>query len=119
MADENNIRRVLIKYTDAQEPDEIIEIPNDWKMTFGPWAPRAGGGPKAFTQAEVQAKPGWILRVYEGKEMQRAVFTNVESFRDMSIPLFRRTITVVPMGEDEIREEEDVVDTSEFEEVKF
>ena len=98
-------RRVLIKYTDPQEPDEIIEIPATWKMTFGPWAPR-GGGLRAYSENQVQQKPGWILRVYQTKEQQRAVFTNVESFRDLSIPLFRRTITVVPMGPDEVKEEE-------------
>jgi len=110
-----DLRRVLIKYTDPQEPDEIIEIPGDWKMTFGPWAPRSGGaGPKAFTQAVVQNQPGWILRVYETKEKQRAVFTNVESFRDLSIPVFRRKIVVIPMGEDELRDEEVNIDLNDF-----
>lgn len=96
-------RRILIKYTNPQEPDEIIEIPEDWKITFGPWSPRERS--RAMTQNMVEAKPGWILRVYESKEKQRAVFTNVESFRDLSIPLFRGKITVVPMKMDEVTED--------------
>ena len=68
-------------------------------MTFGPWSPRAAGGPRAFTEAEIQNRPGWILRVYEAKESQRAVFTNVARFRDLGIPVFRRKIILIPDGQ--------------------
>jgi len=110
-----DLRRVLIKYTDPQEPDEIVEIPGNWKITFGPWSPQTrSDAPKTYSEADNQRKPGWILRVYEGKEKQRAVFTNVESFRDLSIPLFRRKIIVVPMGEDEVRDEQVTEDMNAF-----
>jgi len=113
--DKQDLRRVLIKYTDLQEPDEIIEIPDDWKMTFGPWSPRnRSDTPRTYTEGDNQRKPGWILRIYEGKEQQRAVFTNVESFRDLSIPVFRKKITVVPMGKDEVHEEKVTEDMSDY-----
>lgn len=116
----SDTRRLLIKYTDPQEPDEIVEIPDSWKVTFGPWSPRAGQQQSTRTfpaQNELHNKPGWILRVYETKEKQRAVFTNVESFRDLGVPLFRRKIVIVPMGTDEMVEEAVSVDMKAFEEV--
>ena len=54
-----------------------ITVPSSWKVTFGLFAPGAVGN--AGKSA---------LRFYEGsKENQRAVFMEVESFRDMSVPL--------------------------------
>jgi hypothetical protein len=55
-----------------------IEIPATWKVTFSKVNPQAGG-------YEAMA-----LRVYEGEEKQRACFSDVVSFRDISIPLTRR-----------------------------
>lgn len=56
-----------------------IIIPKDWKVTFGTLIP---GG-----KTEVNPERGLALRVYSGstKEQQHAVFTDVVSFRDMSI----------------------------------
>lgn len=54
-----------------------ITVPSAWKVTFGLFAPGSQGN--AGKSA---------LRFYEGsKENQRAVFQDVEAFRDMSIQL--------------------------------
>lgn len=57
-----------------------MSIPETWKVTYGPINP-AG---KSYGTDNA-------LRVYEdaGKEKQRAIFTNVISFRDLSIPVQR------------------------------
>ena len=60
-----------------------IHIPADWKVTFGPLIP--GGRDGHGTLA---------LRFYEGKEHQRAIFTDVKSFRDSSIQIEERQIKV-------------------------
>ncbi len=60
----------------------IITIPEEWKITYGhlhggatdKYGREAGGG-------------GSVLRVYETKAKQRAVFNDVQSFIDMSIPV--------------------------------
>ena len=53
-----------------------IDIPANFKVTFGSLSPgsKYGGG-------------GMALRVYESDTKQRAVFTDVISFRDLSIPV--------------------------------
>ena len=53
-----------------------IDIPANFKVTFGSLSPgsKYGGGAMA-------------LRVYESDTKQRAVFTDVISFRDLSIPV--------------------------------
>jgi hypothetical protein len=57
----------------------IVEVPDDWKVTFGAMAP---GGKNPYS-----GHGGWTLRFYETKEKQRAVFTDVVSFRDLSLPV--------------------------------
>jgi hypothetical protein len=52
-----------------------IDIPANWKVTFGPLAPGSKFG-----------SGGYALRVYESETKQRAVFVGVDSFRDLSIP---------------------------------
>lgn len=61
-----------------------IDIPDDWKVTYGPVTP----GAKSYGGAE------YALRIYETESKQRAIFTNVKSFRDLSIPV-RRLVTSV------------------------
>lgn len=60
-------------------PDLRITIPEDWKITFAPVNPSQGYGDNA-------------LRLYETKDKQRAVFTNIVSFRDLSIPVQQRLV---------------------------
>ena len=55
-----------------------MEIPDSWKVTYGPVSP----GSKSYGD-------GNALRVYENETKQRAIFLNVVSFRDLSIPVQR------------------------------
>lgn len=76
MTDETTTRTLEVRTRD----DGVfrIEIPVAWKCTFSKVNPQAGG-------YECMA-----LRVYENEDKQRACFTNVVSFRDLSIPFTRR-----------------------------
>lgn len=60
-----------------------VTVPEDWKVTFGPLTPGGKGEPSHGAKA---------LRFWTGKDKQRAVFTNVESFRDMSIPIEEKVV---------------------------
>lgn len=68
-----------------------MTIPEAWKVTYSAVNPGKGG----YAAGEN------ALRVYEdaGKEKQRAIFTNVISFRDLSIPVQR--LIVREKGKDE------------------
>lgn len=55
-----------------------VTVPDDWKVTFGPVAPGARG------YADL------ALRFWEAENKQRAIFRNVDSFRDLSIPYSRQ-----------------------------
>jgi hypothetical protein len=57
-----------------------IDIPENWKITFGPTCVGVG------KTAGVERIP-LCLRIYESDTLQRAIFTDVVSFRDMSIPI--------------------------------
>lgn len=67
-----------------------ITIPTSYKVTFGPVA--VGGKLRNGGWGE----PGgsMALRIYESDIKQRAVFTGVKSFRDMSILLQREEVKV-------------------------
>jgi hypothetical protein len=56
-----------------------IDIPADWKVTYGPVSPGTKGS----------YGEGNALRIYESDTKQRAIFTGVQSFRDVSIPVQR------------------------------
>lgn len=74
-------RTLLIKKKDDTELQ--IDIPEEWKVTFGPAA--AG-------IARSEGRVPLALRIYETEKLQRAIFTDVESFRDMSIPIREKRI---------------------------
>jgi hypothetical protein len=88
-------RRLLLVMQDGTQ--KKIEIPDDWKVTFGALIPG---------QKESAGKIG--LRLWSGKkgqEMQHAVFTDVSSFRDMSFDILeqveeRQTETFVKQGDE-------------------
>lgn len=65
-----------------------IDIPDDWKVTFGPVA--VGGSKRGFGDPS----GSMALRLYESEIRQRAIFTGVTSFRDLSIPVKRLVRTV-------------------------
>lgn len=57
-----------------------VTVPASWKVTFSAFMPGHGGGPRDL---------GPSLRIYEGRDKQRACFTNVVAFRDLSMPMER------------------------------
>lgn len=59
-----------------------ITIPSTWKVTYGPVSPGK------YTEG------GNALRIYEDDKRQRAMFTNVTSFRDMSLKTLKENKTV-------------------------
>lgn len=61
-----------------------VKVPSSWKVTFGPFTP----GSKGYDSG----KP--CLRFYEANDKQRAVFTDVRSFRDLSIELVKKVIDI-------------------------
>ncbi len=67
----------LIVHKDSTE--RKITVPSDWKVTFGPatagFSKGTSGGPTVPL----------ALRFYENEKKQRAIFTDVVSFRDLSI----------------------------------
>lgn len=70
-------KNYLVKSTHGE--DFIIQLKANWKLTFA-----------AVNPASAQSySKGFCLRVYEGQKL-RAVYANVEGFRDLSIPLVRK-----------------------------
>ena len=59
-----------------------ITVPEDWKVTFGP----AVKGSRASESRSTYKMP-MALRFYESETKQRAIFTDVKSFRDTSIKI--------------------------------
>jgi hypothetical protein len=62
-----------------------VTVPATWKVTFGPLVP------SEVRHGDVRT---FALRFYETKEQQRAVFTDVVSFRDMSLEVEERVSKV-------------------------
>lgn len=62
--------------------DFVIEIPACWKLTFGAVNPGAAGGNNGRYDLH-------CLRAWEGEKL-RAVWGNVQGFRDLSIPMARK-----------------------------
>lgn len=58
-----------------------VTVPSSWKVTYGPVSPgsKYGGGDN-------------VLRFYEAENKQRALFTNVREFRDLSIEVVSQKI---------------------------
>ena len=65
-----------------------ITVPSSWKVTFGP-AARGTNGPSQRNYNMPLA-----LRFYENEKKQRAIFTDVKSFRDTSIVIEEERISV-------------------------
>lgn len=67
-----DFRKILVQFEDRSKL--IIKIPASWKITFGELHP----GSKYESGATA-------LLIYESETKQRAVYTRVQSFRDLSI----------------------------------
>lgn len=77
----------LIEFTDGKR--KKIKVPSDWKVTFGPVAVRKS----TSLHKDYQNKMPLALRFYESETKQRAIFTNVASFRDTSIEVQEERVT--------------------------
>lgn len=64
--------------------DFVIEIPANWKLTFGYVNP--AGSRDSYNRGD-----GHCMRVYEGEKL-RAVYGDVTGFRDLAIPLARKLV---------------------------
>ena len=62
-----------------------ITVPSKWRVTFGPIARGASKMPHDRTLPIA-------LRFYEDKDRQRAIFTDVMNFRDLSIPVLEERV---------------------------
>jgi hypothetical protein len=72
-----------------------IEIPDDWKVTYGPVMPGTQTRVRARNanqrlNAGINVQGGLTLRIYETDTKQRMIFHDVISFRDLSIPVMER-----------------------------
>lgn len=74
-----------VKYLITDDKGEfVIELPRSWKgVTFSSVNPAAQGG--GGFRGE-----GYCVRVWEKKDVLRAVFCNCKAIRDLSIPLARK-----------------------------
>jgi hypothetical protein len=68
-----------------------ITVPETYKVTFGAVVPGA--------KANGYSGGGWGLRIWESADKQRAVFSDVVSFRDLSIPV--EVMAVRKFGDDD------------------
>ena len=74
-----DLKTYLIVHENKEETQ--VDVPANWKVTFGPAVIR--GAQKGFNGQKMPM----ALRFYESDTKQRAIFTDVVSFRDMSIPI--------------------------------
>lgn len=66
-----------------------VTVPATWKVTFGPTTPYERKN--SYESGQLV----WAVRFYEGnKENLRAIFTDVKSFRDESIPILEKVTKV-------------------------
>lgn len=71
------LRTYLIEFENNEK--RRITVPADWKVTFGPIA--------IVPKSQLGGKVPIALRFYEDETRQRAIFVEVRSFRDLSIPV--------------------------------
>lgn len=69
--------------THEDKTKKRITVPADWKVTFGP----AARGENAGNRSGQNLKMPMALRFYQSENKQRAIFTDVVSFRDASIKI--------------------------------
>jgi len=65
-----------------------LTVPAGWKVTFGPTVPFERKGSAGYRGDEGT----WALRLYEKGDRLRAIFTDVRSFRDLSISVEEKRI---------------------------
>lgn len=94
-----------------------ISVPSTWKVTFGPAVPPS---PKQQRYGGNHER-SWCLRFYEAENKQRACFTDVTGFYDLSLPIEREVTEKsgerrwVVSSEGSSSSKEEVVVTRKFE----
>lgn len=73
----------LIERTNGEEIR--LTVPSAWKVTFGPAAP-----PRKDGYAASYGAGRFALRFYEAENKQRAIFTDVCGFRDLSLAMEKK-----------------------------
>lgn len=82
MSEDVNMRTLLVKT--RRDGEFKVTVPDNWKITFSAFQPGRGQG---------FGEEGNALRMYEGNSQQRACFTGVTSFRDLSIKVEKLKVT--------------------------
>lgn len=80
------MKTYIVKHEDGTE--RKITVPESWKVTFGP-AVKGNHGNKYE-----KFKMPMCLRFYESDTKQRAIFTDVVSFRDSSISIEEKKTSI-------------------------
>jgi hypothetical protein len=76
----------LIEFEDGSR--KKVTVPANWRVTFGPVV---SFGADRRPQGNRYTVPV-ALRFYEDETKQRAIFTHVTNFRDMSIPILEEKV---------------------------
>ena len=79
----NNMANVVYIIEKTNGEKFKVTVPDTWKVTFGP----AVVGNRVKPGPQYAGKMPMALRFYENETKQRAIFTDIASFRDMSIPI--------------------------------
>lgn len=87
--DNENMTTYLIEFENGKK--QKITVPESWKVTFGP---AVVGGKGAGNRGNYAGKMPMALRFYENGDKQRAIFTNIAGFRDMSIQIEEEKVRV-------------------------
>ena len=78
MSDKKETKTYILTFIDGKQ--KSITIPATWFVTYGPLVPNMKAIPSYGTK-----RFNAFLRIYESKEKQRAIYTDVIKFRDTSI----------------------------------
>ena len=81
-------RTYLLEMNDGSK--RKITVPSAWKVTFGP----AVVATRNTSTNKFSGRIPMAIRFYESKDQQRAIFTDVINFRDMSIPILEERVEV-------------------------
>lgn len=82
---EQEMKTYLVEFKNGTK--QKITVPANWKVTFGP-AAKGNRGDRTGLQMPL------ALRFYESEVKQRAIFTDVVSFRDTSINIEEMKIEI-------------------------
>ena len=85
---EDKMITYLVEFTN--DTKKKITVPETWKVTFGPVVRSLAN---KNVSGDWRDKNPVALRFYESDTKQRAIFTNVKSFRDMSIKILEEEVT--------------------------